>query len=392
MMKFIFDEASVFVNDSHLKKYDNFSHAGIFGDCVIDCSKYCIFPGFVDVHVHFREPGFCYKETIATGSAAAAHGGYLAVCTMPNLNPVPDSLSNLNVQLEAIKQSAKINVLPFGSITKGQKSKEISDLEDMAPYVCGFSDDGVGVNDKGLMLEAMYRAKALEKIISAHCEDNTQIKDSPEAEWKQIERDIKLADESKVKYHVCHISTKESVSLIRDAKASGVDISCETAPHYLLFSESDVRDDGRFRMNPPIRQLADKLALLEGLCDGTVDMIATDHAPHSAEEKSKGLSSLNGIVGLETAFPALYTELVKNHVITLEKLLDLMSYAPQKRFNIELDGFTVYDLNNEYQIDPSAFSSKGRSTPFENKKVFGKCMATISNGNVAYLDESLLKI
>ena len=392
MMKFIFDEASVFVNDSHLKKYDNFSHAGIFGDCVIDCSKYCIFPGFVDVHVHFREPGFCYKETIATGSAAAAHGGYLAVCTMPNLNPVPDSLSNLNVQLEAIKQSAKINVLPFGSITQGQKGKEISDLEDMAPYVCGFSDDGVGVNDKGLMLEAMYRAKALEKIISAHCEDNTQIKDSPEAEWKQIERDIKLADESKVKYHVCHISTKESVSLIRDAKASGVDISCETAPHYLLFSESDVRDDGRFRMNPPIRQLADKLALLEGLCDGTVDMIATDHAPHSAEEKSKGLSSLNGIVGLETAFPALYTELVKNHVITLEKLLDLMSYAPQKRFNIELDGFTVYDLNNEYQIDPSAFSSKGRSTPFENKKVFGKCMATISNGNVAYLDESLLKI
>ena len=392
MMKFIFDEASVFVNDSHLKKYDNFSHAGIFGDCVIDCSKYCIFPGFVDVHVHFREPGFCYKETIATGSAAAAHGGYLAVCTMPNLNPVPDSLSNLNVQLEAIKQSAKISVLPFGSITKGQKGKEISDLEDMAPYVCGFSDDGVGVNDKGLMLEAMYRAKALGKIISAHCEDNTQIKDSPEAEWKQIERDIKLADESKVKYHVCHISTKESVSLIRDAKASGVDISCETAPHYLLFSESDVRDDGKFRMNPPIRQLADKLALLEGLCDGTVDMIATDHAPHSAEEKSKGLSSLNGIVGLETAFPALYTELVKNHVITLEKLLNLMSYAPQKRFNIELDGFTVYDLNNEYQIDPSAFSSKGRSTPFENKKVFGKCMATISNGNVAYLDESLLKI
>ena len=392
MMKFIFDEASVFVNDSHLKKYDNFSHAGIFGDCVIDCSKYCIFPGFVDVHVHFREPGFCYKETIATGSAAAAHGGYLAVCTMPNLNPVPDSLSNLNVQLEAIKQGAKISVLPFGSITKGQKGKEISDLEDMAPYVCGFSDDGVGVNDKGLMLEAMYRAKALGKIISAHCEDNTQIKDSPEAEWKQIERDIKLADESKVKYHVCHISTKESVSLIRDAKASGVDISCETAPHYLLFSESDVRDDGRFRMNPPIRQLADKLALLEGLCDGTVDMIATDHAPHSAEEKSKGLSSLNGIVGLETAFPALYTELVKNHVITLEKLLELMSYAPQKRFNIELDGFTVYDLNNEYQIDPSAFSSKGRSTPFENKKVFGKCMATISNGNVAYLDESLLKI
>ena len=391
MMKFIFDEASVFVNDSHLKKYDTFSHAGIFGDCVINCSKYCIFPGFVDVHVHFREPGFSYKETIKTGSAAAAHGGYLAVCTMPNLKPVPDSLNNLNVQLEAIKQSAKINVLPFGSITKDQKGQAISDLEEIAPYVCGFSDDGVGVNDKGLMLEAMCRAKALEKIISAHCEDNTQIKDSPEAEWKQIERDIKLANESKVKYHVCHISTKESVSLIRDAKASGVDITCETAPHYLLFSEKDVRDDGRFRMNPPIRKEADKLALLEGLCDGTIDMIATDHAPHSAEEKSKGLASLNGIVGLETAFPSLYTELVKNHVITLQKLLELMSYNPQKRFGIELDGFTVFDLENEYTIDPSSFCSKGRSTPFDGKKVFGKCIATVSNGNVAYLDEAILK-
>ena len=392
MMKFIFDEASVFVNDSHLKKYDTFSHAGIFGDCVINCSKYCIFPGFVDVHVHFREPGFSYKETIKTGSAAAAHGGYLAVCTMPNLNPVPDSLNNLNVQLEAIKQSAKINVLPFGSITKGQKGQAISDLEEMAPFVCGFSDDGVGVNDTGIMLEAMQRAKALGKIISAHCEDNTQIKDSPEAEWKQIERDIKLADRSGVKYHVCHISTKESVSLIRDAKASGVDITCETAPHYLLFSEKDVKDDGKFRMNPPIRKEADKTALLEGLCDGTVDMIATDHAPHSAEEKSKGLASLNGIVGLETAFPALYTELVKNHVITLEKLLGLMSYAPQKRFGIELDGFTVYDLENEYTIDPSSFCSKGRSTPFDGKKVFGKCIATVSNGNIAYLDEKILKV
>ena len=391
MMKFIFDEASVFVNDSHLKKYDTFSHAGIFGDCVINCSKYCIFPGFVDVHVHFREPGFSYKETIKTGSAAAAHGGYLAVCTMPNLKPVPDSLNNLNVQLEAIKQSAKINVLPFGSITKDQKGQAISDLEEIAPYVCGFSDDGVGVNDKGLMLEAMYRAKALGKIISAHCEDNTQIKDSPEAEWKQIERDIKLADESKVKYHVCHISTKESVSLIRDAKASGVNITCETAPHYLLFSEKDVRDDGRFRMNPPIRKESDKIALLEGLCDGTIDMIATDHAPHSAEEKSKGLASLNGIVGLETAFPSLYTELVKNHVITLQKLLELMSYNPQKRFGIELDGFTVFDLENEYTIDPSSFCSKGRSTPFDGKKVFGKCIATVSNGNVAYLDEAILK-
>ena len=392
MTKFIFDGASVFLNDSHLKKYDTYSHAGIFGDCVIDCSKYSIFPGFVDVHVHFREPGFSYKETISTGSSAAARSGYFAVCTMPNLRPVPDSLENLQAQLDIIKSDAKINVLPFGSITKEQKGAGLSDLEAMAPFVCGFSDDGVGVNDAGLMKEAMQRAKALGKVISAHCEDNTQIKDSPEAEWKQIERDIKLADDTKVKYHVCHISTKESVSLIRDAKASGVDITCETAPHYLTFSEEDVRDDGRYRMNPPIRAYADKLALLEGICDGTIDMIATDHAPHSAEEKSKGLASLNGIVGLEVAFPVLYTELVKKGVIPIEKLISLMSTAPSERFGIELNGFSVFDLNTEYEINTNEFLSKGRCTPYEGKKVFGRCIANTVADKIVHLDEKFLKL
>ena len=387
MINFIFDKASIFTSESHLKKYDTFSHAGITGDCVIDCSKYAVFPGFVDVHVHFRQPGFSYKETILSGSTAAARSGYFAVCTMPNLNPVPDSLDNLRAQLDIIERDARVNVLPFGSITKGQKGTSLSDLEALAPYVCGFSDDGVGVNDAGLMKEAMHRARALDKVISAHCEDNSQIKDSPEAEWKQIERDIRLADETGVKYHVCHVSTKESVSIIRDAKKSGVNVTCETAPHYLTFSESDVRDDGRFRMNPPIRSLADKQAMLEAICDKTVDMIATDHAPHSAEEKSRGLASLNGIVGLEVAFPVLYTELVKKGIIPLERLVELMSIAPSERFSIPLNGFTVFDLNQEYQIDVSKFASMGKCTPYEGKSVFGKCIANVNGNNVVYLDD-----
>ena len=385
MIKFIFDKASLFLKKPPIQKCNNIFHAGITGDCVVDCSKYSIFPGFVDVHVHFREPGFSYKETIASGSMAAAKSGYFAVCTMPNLNPVPDSLDALNLQLDIIKKDAKINVLPFGSITKAQKGLELSDLEAMSPFVCGFSDDGVGVNDKGLMKEAMQRAFALGKVISAHCEDNTQIKDSPAAEWKQIERDIKLADETKVKYHVCHVSTKESISLIRDAKKSGVDISCETAPHYLTFSSADVRDDGRYRMNPPIRSLDDRSAMLEAVCDGTVDMIATDHAPHSAEEKSRGLASLNGIVGLEVAFPVLYTELVKKGLISLERLIDLMSYSPSKRFGIELNGFSVFDLNEEYSINVNEFASMGKCTPYENKKVFGRCIANVIADNVVYI-------
>ena len=389
MIKFIFNDTSVLKNSPTQKTQDTFFHAGITGDCVVDCSKYAIFPGFVDVHVHFRQPGFSYKETIFSGSSAAARSGYFAVCTMPNLNPVPDSLANLRIQLDAIEKGASVKVLPFGSITKGQKGCELSDLESMARFVCGFSDDGVGVNDKGLMKEAMQRAMALGKVISAHCEDGTQIKDSPEAEWKQIERDIKLADETKVKYHVCHISTKESVNLIREAKKSGIDVTCETAPHYLTFSAEDVHDDGRYRMNPPIRELADKEALLEGLCDGTIDMIATDHAPHSAEEKSKGLKSLNGIVGLEVAFPVLYTELVKKGIIPLERLITLMSYAPSERFNIKLNGFSVFDLKNEYAVDVNDFASMGRCTPYEGKRVFGKCLANVIDDKIVFLDEEI---
>ena len=308
---------------------------------------------------------------------------------MPNLNPVPDSLEALRVQLDVIERDAKINVIPFGSITKCQKGTEISDLEALAPYVCGFSDDGVGVNDKGLMREAMQRAYALGKVISAHCEDTAEEKDSPASEWRQIERDILLADETKVKYHVCHVSTKESISLIREAKASGIDITCETAPHYLTFSSADVRNDGRFRMNPPIRSLDDRLAMLEGVCDGTVDMIATDHAPHSAEEKSRGLASLNGIVGLEVAFPVLYTELVRGGLISLDRLISLMSYTPSKRFGIKLNGFNIFDLNSEYEINVNEFASMGRCTPYEGKKVFGRCLANIIGDNVVYIDSKL---
>jgi dihydroorotase len=323
---------------------------------------------------------------------AAAKGGYFAVCTMPNLNPVPDSLENLNKQLEIIKKDSVIKTLPFGAITKGQSGKELSDMEDIAPFVCGFSDDGRGVDNNDIMREAMIRAKALDKIISAHCEDGSCVKDSKEAEWKQIERDIKLVDKIGCKYHVCHISTKESVELIRDAKKSGVNITCETAPHYLTLTDADKEDSGRFKMNPPLRDEADKIALIEGICDGTIDMIATDHAPHSAEEKGRGFEkSLNGIVGLETAFPVMYTDFVKKNIITLDRLVELMSLNASRRFNIELDGFTVYDLNNQYAIDPEGFATMGRSTPFTGKSVYGKCMATVCGGKIAYIDEKIMK-
>lgn len=358
----------------------------------VDASKYFVFPGFVDVHVHFREPGFSYKETIASGSAAAARGGFAAVCTMPNLSPVPDCIENLNLQLDLIKRDARINVLPFGSITRGQCGTELSDIEALAPYVCGFSDDGRGVDNAALMREAMLRAKAVGKIISAHCEDGRQIKDSPEAEWKEIERDIKLADETGCAFHVCHISTKESVALIRDAKKSGVDITCETAPHYLTLADVDCLDHGRFKMNPPIRTAKDRDALLEGIVDGTIDMIATDHAPHSADEKSRGFAgSLNGVVGLETSFPVLYTELVKKGIIPLTRLVELMSVNPALRFDIENDGFTVFDLSEEYTVDPSEFLTMGRSTPFEGRKVFGRCIATVVGGKTVYEDNKFLQ-
>lgn len=366
-----------------------------------------VFPGFVDVHVHLREPGFSYKETIKTGTLAAARGGYTAICSMPNLNPVPDSVENLKKQLEIIQKDAVIDVYPFGSITVGQKGERLSALKEMAPYTIGFSDDGRGVQQAQMMKDAMLEAKALGKIIVAHCEDNSllfggYIHDGEyakqnghrgicsESEWKPIERDIQLLKQTGAKYHVCHISTKESVELIRKAKRDGVDITCETGPHYLLLNDSMLKDEGRFKMNPPIRSEEDRLALIEGIKDGTIDMIATDHAPHSKEEKSKGLKhSLMGIVGIETSFQLLYTYLVKTGVITLDKLVDLMCVNPRKRFGIPFSekDFCVWDLNVEQRIDSNKFLSMGKSTPFEDYKVFGKCMATVKNGSISYITE-----
>lgn len=355
-----------------------------------------IFPGFADVHVHFREPGFSYKETIQTGSRAAARGGYCAVCAMPNLNPVPDSLENLKVQLDIIGHDAAVRVLPFGAVTVGEKGERLSDMEAMAPYVAGFSDDGRGVQSDALMREAMVTAKALGKVISAHCEVNSllgggYIHDgqyarehghrgiSSESEWRMIERDVSLAAETGCAYHVCHISAKESVGIIRQAKKSGVDITCETAPHYLVLCDGDLREDGRFKMNPPLRSAQDRDALIEGIIDGTVDMIATDHAPHSAEEKSRGLEkSLMGVVGLECAFPVMYTELVRTGIIPLEKLISLMSINPAARFSIPDDGKrAVFRIGSGYTVEPEGFLSKGRSTPFEGREVFARCLGML---------------
>ena len=357
--------------------------------------EYFLFPGFCDVHVHLREPGFSYKETIRTGTLAARRGGYTAVCAMPNLDPVPDSLEHLKPQLDIIKRDAAVRVIPYGAITVGERGERLADLAAMAPWVCGFSDDGRGVQDAGMMREAMRAAKALDKPIVAHCEVNDLLRGGyihdgeyarahghrgicAESEWRQIERDIRLADETGCKYHVCHISCRESVRLIRDAKASGVDVSCETAPHYLLLDEGDLREEGRFKMNPPLRARADREALLEGLCDGTIDCVATDHAPHAAGEKAKGLArSAFGIVGLETAFPLLYTHLVKVGVLSLEKLVSLMAVRPRERFGIPFEGVTLWDLDAEYVIDPASFASMGRATPFEGWRVHGACVDTL---------------
>lgn len=368
--------------------------------------KYIIVPGLCDVHVHFREPGFSYKETIASGSAAAAHGGYTAVCTMPNLDPVPDSAEHLQVQLDAIKRGAAIKVLPYGAITVGEKGEKLADMEAMSDKVCAFSDDGKGVQNDEMMREAMAKAKRLGKIIAAHCEDNSllfggYIHDgeyarmhghrgiSSESEYKQIERDLRLAEKTGCAYHVCHISTKESVELIRQAKAHGVNVTCETAPHYLVLCDEDMQEDGRFKMNPPLRSREDKKALIEGIKDGTIDMIATDHAPHSAEEKGRGLEkSLMGIVGLETAFPVLYTELVMKNIITLDRLVELMSFKPKERFRIDTENdFAVFDISEAYKIDPEKFLSMGRATPFAGREVFGRCLLTVHNGKVVYKAE-----
>lgn len=372
-----------------------------------ELDKYTIIiPTFVDVHVHLREPGFFYKETIKTGTNAAAKSGYSHLFAMPNLNPVPDSLENLNIQLEIIKRDALINVIPYGSITMGEKGRTLANFQEMAPFVAGFSDDGVGVENEQMMEKAMAMAKSLDKIIVAHCEDMS-LRDGgyihagnyakehghkgicSESEWKPIERDLKLAAKTGCSYHVCHVSAKESVAIIREAKKSGIDVTCETAPHYLTLNDGMLKDEGRFKMNPPIRDEKDREALIEGILDGTIDMIATDHAPHSLEEKSKGLrDSAMGITGLETAFPILYTKLVKAGILTLDKLIELMSINPRKRFGLTCSDtdkeYAVWDIGTEYSIHSETFESMGKSTPFDGWRVYGKCLKTVVNNKTVW--------
>ena len=370
---------------------------------VFDDPRYTVFPGFCDVHVHFREPGFSYKETMVTGSKASARGGYTAVCTMPNLNPVPDSVEHLNEQLKLIEEGACIHVYPYGAITVGEKGETLADLEGMAASVIGFSDDGRGVQSDDMMRAAMLKAKELNVPIVAHCEVNELLRGGyihdgeyakehghrgicSESEWAQIARDLELVKEIGCKYHVCHISTKESVDIIRRAKAEGVDVTCETGPHYLVMDDSFLKEEGRFKMNPPLRSAEDREALVQGILDGTIDCIATDHAPHSAEEKSRGLEkSAFGVVGIETAFPICYTYLVKPGIITLEKLIDLLVKNPRERFGIPCgNDFTVWDLEAVDVVDPEDFLSLGKATPFEGWQIFGKCIATVCDGKIVY--------
>lgn len=417
-MKYAIVGASVF-EDNSFKKKNIFVDNGVVSEIseraaendgsLFEFENCYIFPGFVDVHTHLREPGFSYKETVESGTKASARGGFTAVCSMPNLNPVPDSVENLKLQLDIINRDACISVYPFGSITCGENGEILSDMEGMAGNVIGYSDDGKGVQSAEMMKSAMEKAKKLGKIISAHCEENSLLNGGyihdgeyakqnghkgicSESEWRPIERDIELVRETGVSYHVCHISTKESVDIIRRAKADGVNITCETGPHYLTLCDMDIKDEGRFKMNPPLRGIEDKNALIEGMIDGTIDMIATDHAPHSAEEKSKGLSgSLMGVVGIETSFPVMYTEFVKTGKISLSKLVELMSINPSKRFGIktgikvgEKADFTIFDLNEKYEINPDEFLSKGKATPFAGKEVYGRCKLTVADGNIAY--------
>ena len=367
-------------------------------------SSYVALLGFCDVHVHFREPGFSYKGTVAAGSRASAKGGYTAVCTMPNLNPVPDSAENIGKQLEIIERDAVIDVFPYASITVSQMGERLSDMETLAPLAIGFSDDGRGVQSEELMEAAMRKAKELGKIIVAHCEDNSLLHGGyihdgeyakahghrgicSESEWGPIKRDIELLRKTGAAYHVCHISTKESVELIRQAKREGLNITCETAPHYLILDDSCLKEEGRFKMNPPLRSAEDREALIEGLLDGTIDMIATDHAPHSRDDKSKGLEgSAFGIVGIETAFAAMYTHFVKTGIITIEKLEELLAIAPRKRFGIPLEdaGFSIFKLDERFTVDPDEFVSLGRATPFEGMELYGKNMLTYHRGKVVF--------
>lgn len=375
------------------------------GASVYNFKNCIVVPGLADVHVHLREPGFSYKETVASGTRAAARSGYAALCAMPNLSPVPEDAATLAQELDIIRRDAVIDVLPYGAITRGQRGEQLADMSAMAPYVCGFSDDGRGVQSRELMRAAMLEAKRLGRPIAAHCEDNSLLRGGyihdgeyakahghrgicSESEWGPIARDIELLRETGCAYHVCHISTAESAALIRSAKREGLDITCETAPHYLLLSDSDLQEDGRFKMNPPLRSERDRLALIEALRDGTIDILATDHAPHSAEEKSRGLAgSAFGITGLETAFPLLWTGLVEPGIISRERLIELMSTAPARRFGIEsgieLGGpatFAVFETETTYRIDPERFASKGRATPFAGREVRGRCVLNVVRG------------
>ena len=403
-----FRKTDIYIKDGMIVSFDSGFHSNE-GVVSFDFDNKYIFPGFTDVHVHLREPGFLRKETIETGSMAAAAGGYTSVCAMPNLDPVPDSAENIKKEEEIIEKTAVVHVYPYGAITVGEKGEKLADLEGMAPYAFAFSDDGHGVQNDDMMRKAMTEAKRLGKVIAAHCEVNELLNGGyihdgkyaalhghrgicSESEWKQIERDIELVKETGCAYHVCHISTKESVELIRQAKKDGVNISCETGPHYLVMNDMDLQEEGRFKMNPPIRDESDRQALIEGLKDGTIDVIATDHAPHTKEDNSKGLEkSLMVVVGLETAFPIVYTELVRKGVITLEKAVELLNVNAKKRFGIgasikegEKADLTVFDLDEEYTVDPEKFHTKGRSTPFEGWKVYGKCLMTMVDGRIVY--------
>lgn len=384
------------INDRAMKYIDD-------NGIMLDDGEYTVFPGFADVHVHFREPGFSYKGTIYSGSRAAARGGYTDVCTMPNLSPVPDSVENMRAQTDIIARDSVIAVHPYASITVGERGEELSDMEALSHTAIAFSDDGRGVQSDEMMERAMVESKRLGKMIVAHCEVNSllfggYIHDgkyaaehghagiSSESEWRQIERDIALSKKTGCAYHVCHISTKESVELIRAAKRDGVDITCETAPHYLTLCDEDLREEGRFKMNPPLRSREDMEALIVGINDGTIDMIATDHAPHSDEEKSRGLkNSPFGIVGLEIALPVMYTNLVKPGVITMERLMELLVYAPRKRFGINDNGdFSIWQMEREFIVDPKDFLSCGHATPFDGARLCGINHLTVSRGKTAY--------
>ena len=378
-------------------------------DKIYDCTGLTIMSGLVDLHVHLREPGFSAKETIATGTAAAAHGGFTTVCSMPNLAPAPDSMANLQQQLDIIERDAVIKVLPYATITRKRVGDELVDFAELKPYVAGFSDDGTGVQSEEVMRQAMAEAAKNDAIIAAHCEVDDLLRGGyihdgeyaringhrgicSESEWKQVERDIELVAEAGCRYHVCHISTKETVELIRQAKARGLKVTCETGPHYLTMCDMDLKEEGRFKMNPPIRSAEDRDALIAGLQDGTIDVVATDHAPHTAEEKSRGLErSAMGVVGIETSFAVIYTKLVKAGVISLEKAVDVLAEAPRRIFNLggglqegEAADIAVFDLEKSFTVDPSTFLSKGHSTPFEGWQLQGECCLTLVDGRVAY--------